>query len=129
MKSFRTLLLASIALTVPGITHAQVAGSTTVGVATADVRDVTTGWSAKRSILGQSIYNDHDERVGTIEDIIVSPEKSVSYAIVGAGGFLGMDKHDVAVPVSQIKMVNNKFVLAGATKDALKAAPAFEYAK
>ena len=129
MKSFRTLLLAGIALTVPGITHAQIAGTTTVGVAAAELRDVATGWSVKRTILGQSIYNDKDERVGTIDDIIVSPEKSVSYAIVGAGGFLGLAKHDVAVPVSQIKLVNNKLVLAGATKDALKAAPPFEYAK
>jgi len=41
---------------------------------------------------------------------------------------LGIDRHDVAIPVSQIKQVDGKFVLAGATKDTLKAMPPFEYA-
>ena len=53
----------------------------------------------------------------------------MTYAIVNAGGFLAVAKHDVAVPVSQLKLVDNKLVLAGATKDALKASPPFEYAK
>jgi hypothetical protein len=53
----------------------------------------------------------------------------VSYAIIGAGGFLGMGKHDVAVPVGQFKEDKGRIVLAGATKDALKAMPKFVYAK
>jgi sporulation protein YlmC with PRC-barrel domain len=129
MKWMRTLLLASIALTAPAVSHAQVAGSTTVGVSVAEMRDVATGWSAKRTILGQSIYNDKSERVGSVDDIIVAPDKAVSYVIVNAGGFLGLAKHDVAVPVSQLKLVDNKLVLAGATKDSLKASPEFEYAR
>jgi hypothetical protein len=39
-----------------------------------------------------------------------------------------MAKHDAAVPVSQFKRNGGKLVLPGATKDALKAAPEFEYA-
>ena len=54
--------------------------------------------------------------------------KAVSYAIVGAGGFLGVDRHDVAIPVNQFTQKDGKFVLAGATKDAIKAIPQFEYA-
>ena len=44
---------------------AQVAGSTLLGVEYAELRDITTGWSAKRTILGQPVYNDKDERVGS----------------------------------------------------------------
>jgi hypothetical protein len=51
----------------------------------------------------------------------------VSYAIVNAGGFLGVAKHDVAIPVDQLKLVDNKLILAGATRDALKETPPFEY--
>jgi len=40
-----------------------------------------------------------------------------------------MAKHDVAIPVREIRLVDGKFVLAGATKDALKAMPPFEYAQ
>ena len=129
MKSIRILALASIALTAPTISHAQVAGSTLIGVSVAEMRDVTSGWSAKRQILGQPVFNDKDERVGSIDDIIIAPDKSVSYAIVNAGGFIGLTKHDVAIPVSQLKLVDSKLVLAGATKEALKASPPFEYAR
>jgi len=87
------------------------------------LRDVTSGWSVKRSILGQPVYNEKDERVGSVDDIIISRDKAVSYAIVNAGGFLGLTKHNVALPVSQFKLVDDKFVLPGVTKDALKARP------
>jgi hypothetical protein len=129
MKSIHILVFASIALTAPTISHAQVAGSTLVGVSVAEMRDVTSGWSAKRQILGQPVFNDKNERVGSIDDVIVAPDKAISYAIVNAGGFIGLTKHDVAIPVSQLKLADNKLVLAGATKEALKASPPFEYAK
>ena len=129
MKSIHVLMLASIALTAPAVSHAQVAGSTVLGVSIDEMRDLTVGWSAKRSVLGQAVYNDNNERVGSIDDIIVAPDKAISYAIINAGGYLGLTKHDVAVPVSQLKLVDDKLVLAGATKEALKAAPPFEYAK
>ena len=129
MKSMHILILASIALTAPTISHAQVAGSTLLGVSVAEMRDVSLGWSAKRQILGQSVFNDKDERVGSIDDIIIASEKAVSYAIINAGGFTGLTKHDVAIPASQLKLVDNKLVLAGATKEALKASPPFEYAR
>ena len=129
MKSVHILVLASIALTVPSVSRAQVAGSTVIGVSVAEAREVASGWSAKNKILGQPVFNDKNERIGSIDDIIIAPDKAVSYAIIGAGGFLGLGKHDVAIPVSQFKLIDNKLVLAGATKEALKASPAFEYAK
>lgn len=129
MKSIHILVLASIALTVLSVSRAQVAGSTVVGISIAEAREVASGWSAKRQILGQPVFNDKDERVGSIDDIIVAPDKAVSYAIINAGGFIGLTKHDVAIPVSQLKLVDNKLILAGASKDALRASPPFEYAR
>jgi hypothetical protein len=129
MKSIPIFMLASsIALTAPAISHAQVAGSTLIGVSVTEMRDVSTGWSTKRQILGQPVFNDKDERVGSIDDIIIAPDKAVSYAVINAGGFTGLTKHNVAVPVSKLKLVDKKLVLAGATKEALKASPPFEYA-
>src|SRR6478752_1646400 len=109
--------------------QAQVAGSTLVGVKAAELRDVATGWSAKRQVLGAPIYNDLNERIGDVDDIIFAPHKAVSYAIINAGGFLHVTKHDVAVPVSQLNLIEGKLVLAGATRDALKDSPEFEYAQ
>ena len=120
-----------IVMGVDGEIGAQVAGSTTVGVTVEELKVVALGWSAKKKILGKAVYNDKNEKIGSVDDLIITPDKSVSYAIIGAGGFLGMGKHDVAIPVGQFKEDKDKgrIVLAGATKDALKAMPKFEYAK
>jgi len=129
MKPIRILMLASIALAASTISHAQVAGTTLLGVSVEEMRNVALGWSVKRTILGQTVYNDNNERVGSIDDIIIAPDKAISYAIVNAGGYLGLAKHDVAVPVSKFKLVEGKLVLPGATKEALKASPEFQYAQ
>jgi sporulation protein YlmC with PRC-barrel domain len=125
-------ILALVGLVVAGSAGrlgAQVAGSTTLGVSVEELKAVAIGWSAKKKILGKAVYNDKNEKIGIVDDLIITPDKSVSYAIIGAGGFLGMGKHDVAVPVGQFKEDKGKIVLAGATKDALKAMPKFQYAK
>jgi sporulation protein YlmC with PRC-barrel domain len=107
---------------------AQTAGST-VSVSTTELREIAMGWSAKKQILGEGVYNNIGEKIGDINDLIVTPDKAVSYAIVGVGGFLGVGEHEIAVPVGQLKQQEGKIVLPGATKEALKAAPKFEYAK
>src|SRR4029077_234170 len=110
MKVTHLIVLGALAITAPAISHAQVAGSTLLGANYAEVRDIALGWSAKRQIFGSPVFNDLNERIGSVDDIIVTFDKSVSYAIVNAGGFLAVTKHDVA------------------TRDALKDVPPFEYA-
>lgn len=108
---------------------AQVAGTTTLGVPATEITTLARGWSAKKQILGKTVYNDHNERLGDVDDIIVAPDKSLSYAIIGVGGFLGLGEHYVAIPFNQFKSGDGKYVLPGATKDTLKAIPTFNYAK
>jgi hypothetical protein len=48
--------------------------------------------------------------------------------IVGAGDFVGIGRHDVAIPVTQIHDNAGKLVMAGATKESIKAMPEFSYA-
>ena len=129
MKPMHILVLAGTVLISPASSHAQVAGTTLLGVTVTELQEVAKGWSVKHTILGQPVYNDNKERVGTVDDLIVTPEKAISYAIVNAGGFLGLAKHNVAIPVSQLKLIDNKLVLPGATKEALKASPEFQYAQ
>jgi len=112
-----------------GYAAAQVAGSTRVGITVEETRAVAVGWSAKKQILRQSVYNEQSQKVGTIDDLIIAPDTSVSFVIVGAGGFVGVGKHDMAIPVNQLKQQDGKFVLSGATKEAIKALPKFEYSK
>src|SRR5262245_39015484 len=108
---------------------AQTAGKTTLGVAVAELNDVINGWSVKRQLLGQSVYNDKNEHIGKVEDIIISRDRKLSYGIVSAGGFLGIGSHDVAIPAGQFQMANDRLVLPGATKELIKEMPPFEYAR
>lgn len=122
------LLLAMItagALGALGHVQAQVAGSTSTPVA--DTTQVAMGWSAKKGILGKTVYNDAGAKIGKVEDLIISPDKNVSYLIVGAGGFVGIGRHDVAIPVTQVRQQDGKIILAGATKESLKAMAPFDY--
>jgi hypothetical protein len=109
---------------------AQTAGETDLGVTTLELKDVIKGWSARHHLLDQDVYNDKGEKIGEIEDLIVTPERNVSYGIVSTGGFLGMGSHDVAIPAKQFQMgEKGRLLLPGATKEKLRAMPAFEYSR
>jgi hypothetical protein len=118
-----------LAPAVPTDVRAQTAGERKLGVTVIELNDIIKGWSVRRQVLGQPVYNDKNERIGKVEDIIISPERSASYAIVGSGGFLGIGSHDVAIPSDQLKLSKDRLVLPGATKDALRAMPPFEYSR
>jgi sporulation protein YlmC with PRC-barrel domain len=128
----KTLWIASLGIAAAiasiGSVGAQIAGATSLGVAVTEMTQVTLGWSVTRSIIGKTLYSDAGEKIGEIEDLIIAPDKSVSYLIVGAGGFIGIGRHDVAIPFAQIREQEGRIVLPGATRDAVKALPPFEYA-
>jgi sporulation protein YlmC with PRC-barrel domain len=108
---------------------AQVAGATTTAdVSVTESTKLAMGWSVKKTLMSKTIYNDAGDKVGKVEDLIISPDKSVSYVIVGAGGFVGIGRHDVAIPVMQIKDQAGKLVMPGATKAMIKGMPEFTYA-
>src|SRR4051812_22551274 len=87
------------------------------------------GWSAKRTFLGKAVYNENNQKVGSITDLIVAPDTSLAFVVIGTGGFVGLGKHNVAVRTSDLRVDGGKFILPGATKEKLKAAPKLEYPK
>ena len=129
MKAIGIVLISGLAMASTAMLHAQVAGSTLRSVSVTEAREVASGWSAKRQILGRAVFNDQGEKIGAVDDIIIAPDKTLTYAIIGAGGFLGVARHNVAVRVDQLTVDGDKLFLPGATKDALKQAPEFEYAQ
>lgn len=132
MKAAKTVfasVAALVILTSSQITQAQVAGSQTIGVTVEQDSIVVNGWSVKKSLLGKPVYNDQGQKVGVLHDIIIAPDNAASFAIVAAHQFLGVSQHDVAVPLTQIDATDGKLVWAGATRDAVKSIPAFEYTK
>lgn len=57
----------------------------------------------------------------------MTPESAVPFTIVGVGGFVGVGCHDVAIPMNQFKYDQDKIMLPGVTKDAIKALPELKY--
>lgn len=111
---------------------APVAGRAPLGVTVIEMEAIVVGWSAKRDLFGKTVVNDKNEKIGKVDDLIISPSKATntpaaSFAIIGVGGFLGIGKRDVAIPMEQLRLQNKQLTLPGATKDALNALPPFVY--
>jgi hypothetical protein len=81
-------------------------------------------------LIGASVANEKDEKIGNVDDLIITPTDRVLFAVISVGGFLGINGRLVAVPYSSL-MVDDKgrkVVLPGASKDSLSKLPAFRYA-
>jgi hypothetical protein len=98
-----------------------------VGLVKVDVRTLATGYRSSK-VVGSTVVNDANETVGKIDDLIVTPDNKVPFAILSVGGLLGVGTHLVAVPFTNLKVSKDKMVLPGATKEALKELPEFKYA-
>lgn len=92
-----------------------------------DVVQMGTGFRASK-LTGATVYNRDKDRIGTVDDLIVSPSDKNAFAILSVGGFLGMGKHYVAVPFTDLQISNKQIVLPEATKSSIEALPEFKYA-
>ena len=115
------------AIALPTLAEAQGAAQTITAV---DVKVVATGYRTSK-IVGSTVINDAKESIGKIDDLIIAQDKHIVFAVVSVGGFLGAGSKLVAVQYDQLRPTpdNQGFVLAGATKDSLKALPEFSYNK
>ena len=112
-------------------------------------------WRASK-LKGLNVYNDKNEKLGDINEILVDKSGRVQGVIIGVGGFLGMGEHDIKVDIAKLKFVNDPprtettasgnratndraannspdrkwypdHAVLSATKDQLKAMPQFKY--
>lgn len=128
MKSI--LLALSLLASTPIITAPAYAQGTpqTVVRYKVDIANVAVGFRASK-LVGATVINDADTKIGTVDDLIVTRSDRVVYAILSVGGFLGVGDKLVAVPFAELQLTEDKIVLSGATKESLKSLPKFVYAK
>jgi len=62
-------------------------------------------WRASK-LDGLDVYNNNNEKIGDISEMLLDESGKVQAVVVGVGGFLGMGEHDVAIPFDQVKFVN-----------------------
>jgi sporulation protein YlmC with PRC-barrel domain len=104
----------------------------------------TGQWRASK-LVGVDIYNEQNDKIGDINDVIIDSSGKVDGVVVSVGGFLGMGEHDVLMKLDQIKFSNKPGTTTtgssssgskqwypdrgtvNATKDQLKAMTQFKY--
>jgi sporulation protein YlmC with PRC-barrel domain len=153
MRQF-TPLVAAVALLIASPVVAQqqsTPSSPSASVLTSPPADSVT----VTAYYKQNVYDNNNNKIGQIVDVLVGKDGKINAFVIGAGGFLGMGKHDVMVPFSAVKMVkesdrtatndrnakndksrndrtarserNDYRLVMDTTKDALKNAPGVKY--
>jgi sporulation protein YlmC with PRC-barrel domain len=69
-------------------------------------------WRASK-VVGLNVYNEQNENVGSINDLLMDKSGSVKAAVISVGGFLGMGSRYVALPYDKIKFSNEPIAYTG----------------
>jgi sporulation protein YlmC with PRC-barrel domain len=88
----------------------------------------TAHWLAS-DIYKADVYDNAEDKIGVVTDLIIDNSGNVTTAVVGVGGFLGAGKKEVAVPFKNLKVVTRDgkdWLVLNQTKEELKAAPAYD---
>lgn len=127
MKKSSILITGLLAATVlTGAAFAQGAPQTFAPMKI-DLQSLTTGYRTSK-VVGSAVVNNAGDTIGKVDDLIVTPNEKVPYAVLSVGGFLGMGDKLVVVPYNVLTVANGKMLLPGATAESLKALPDYKYA-
>jgi sporulation protein YlmC with PRC-barrel domain len=84
---------------------AQTASTKTAATDSAVAAHKEGEWRASK-LVGVNVYNDANEKIGDINDVILDKSGKVENVVLGVGGFLGMGEHYVAVAYDKLKWSN-----------------------
>ena len=98
----------------------------TMSLMQVDPTSLATGHRISK-VLGSTVVNESDETVGTIDDLIITSEDKVPFAVLSVGGFLGMGSKYIVVSYSALEPHDDKMMLRGATSESVKDLPEFKY--
>ncbi len=110
MKNLIAIALLSTAI-VSGAANAQQAQPAdrgappqTAPAATSEKMTLKNNWRASK-LMGLDVYNEANEKLGDINELILDKSGKVNAVVIGVGGFLGMGEHDIAVTMDKLKFV------------------------
>lgn len=106
-----TALLATVAFaqTPPATTDKSPTAATTATTTTS----ASDEWRASK-MSGLKVYNEANENIGSINDLLMDKSGAIKIAVIGVGGFLGLGEHLVAVPYEKLKFANEAVAYTGA---------------
>jgi sporulation protein YlmC with PRC-barrel domain len=113
-------------------TPAPTPGTATVGIGgdTKIMTDVPPNSMPVTNFYKQNVYDPGNNKIGEVDDVLLSADGKINALVIGVGGFLGIGEKHVIVPFTSVKAdrKDNKWQLTmNSSKDDLKAAPGFKY--
>ncbi|WP_065756735.1 PRC-barrel domain-containing protein [Bradyrhizobium paxllaeri] len=97
-------LLASVAFAqTPSATTDK--ATTAAPAAASDTSSFKGNWRTSK-LVGLNVYNDSNESLGSINDLLADKNGDIKAVVIGVGGFLGVGEHLVVVPIDKVKFVD-----------------------
>jgi sporulation protein YlmC with PRC-barrel domain len=95
---------------------AQTPSATTDRATTAATSAASTqGQWRSSKVVGLNVYNDSNENLGAINELLLDKSGKIEAVVIGVGGFLGVGERYVSVPFDKIKWVNEPVSSASAS--------------
>ena len=66
-------------------------------------------------LVGLRVYNNNNESIGSINDLLTDKSGNIKAVVIGVGGFLGVGEHLVAVAFDQVKFADEPVAYTGAS--------------
>jgi len=117
-KLFTAALLSAAVISAPAYAQSPQPADRAAPAATATSSQekpaLKGNWRASK-LMGLDVYNDANEKLGDINELILDKNGKVAAVVIGVGGFLGMGEHDIAVSMDKLKFVEEPVRTSAAT--------------
>ena len=107
-------LLASVAFAQQSPSATTDSATTAAPLAASDTSSFKGNWRSSK-LVGLNVYNDSNESLGSINDLLADKSGNIKAVVIGVGGFLGVGEHLVAVPFDKVKFVEEPIAYTGAS--------------
>jgi sporulation protein YlmC with PRC-barrel domain len=88
--------------------------TTAAPAAASDTSSFKGSWRTSK-LVGLNVYNDSNESLGSINDLLTDKNGDIKAVVIGVGGFLGVGEHLVAVALDKVKFVDEPIAYTGAS--------------
>ncbi len=85
---------------------ASTSGNASMGATGSSMTQMQPGqWRASK-IEGLDVYNQNNEKIGDISEMLIDKDGKIQAVVIGVGGFLGIGERDVAISFDEVTFVN-----------------------
>ena len=105
-----SVLMASVAFAQTPSSSANTDQATTAAMS--DTSSMKGNWRTSK-LVGLSVYNDNNESLGSINDLLADKNGDIKAVVLGVGGFLGVGEHLLVVPFDKVKFTEEPVAYTG----------------